>query len=217
MTTTETVKPAGIIKGLLPTIIFNVVLTTATYFILTAYGVNEVAALAVSGVWPVVEIAIVYAKQRRLDELSLFVLVLLAIGVVSSLAFNSPRIAILKDSAPTALFGIVLLVSLLFPRPLMFFFGRRFATDGTPAGVQRWNDLWQYAGFRRAQRVTTIVWGVSFLAEVAVRTILTFLLPFSVMVVISQVLPIVVIVALIIWTIRYGQAQRRKAGNARME
>jgi hypothetical protein len=217
MTTTQPVKPVGIVKGLLPTIIFNVVLTTATYFVLTAYGVAPVVALAVSGSWPLVEIAIVYAKQRRLDELSLFVLVFLAIGVVASLAFNSPRIAILKDSAPTGLFGLVLLGSLLLPRPLMFFFGRRFATDGTPAGVQHWNDLWQYPRFRRSQYVTTTVWGVSFLVEVAARTILAFLLPFSVMVVVSQVLPIVVIVTLIVWTMRYGQAQRRKADNARME
>ncbi|WP_163572116.1 DUF3159 domain-containing protein [Fodinicola feengrottensis] len=89
------------LKSMLPTIFFNLILTTVTYFVLTQYGIGPVAALAISGLWPAVELAIVYAKQRRLDELSLFVLILLVIGIASSLAFNSPKVALIKDSAPT--------------------------------------------------------------------------------------------------------------------
>jgi hypothetical protein len=217
MTQQETTAPVSnggfgtFLKSMLPTIFFNLILTTVTYFVLIQYGVGPVAALAISGLWPAVELGIVYAKQRRLDELSLFVLILLVIGVASSVAFNSPKVALIKDSAPTALFGIVCLGSLLFPRPLMFFFGRRFGTDGTPAGIKRWNDLWELPGFRSTQYFLTVVWGVALLAEVAVRTVLVFLLPLSVMVAISQLLPIAVIFGLVGWTMWYAKRRQRMA------
>jgi hypothetical protein len=46
-------------------------------------------------------------------------------------------------------------------------FGPRFATNGTAEAVSRWNSLWQYQGFRRSQRILTIVWGVTWLGEAA--------------------------------------------------
>lgn len=44
----------------------------------------------------------------------------------------------------TGLFGVVVLGSLLLPRPVMFYFGRKFATDGTAEGLAYWNGLWRY-------------------------------------------------------------------------
>ncbi|MDG6103978.1 hypothetical protein Daura_23340 [Dactylosporangium aurantiacum] len=97
------------------------------------------------------------------------------------------------------------------PRPLMFYFGRRFATNGTPESIDRWNGLWQYPGFRRTQRVITIVWGVTMCAEALLRIVLAYQLSTGTMVVISNVLPYVVLVGLITWTVTYGKRQARAA------
>ncbi|NBH03512.1 hypothetical protein [Amycolatopsis sp. SID8362] len=59
----------------------------------------------------------------------------------------------------------------------MFYFGRNFATDGSVERVARWNDLSQYEGFRRGQRMLTVVWGISFLAGAALR--IAFTLPWA--------------------------------------
>jgi hypothetical protein len=90
----------------------------------------------------------------------------------------------------------------------MFYFGRKFATDGTPAGVAYWNGLWRYASFRRSQRVVTVVWGVAFLAESLLRIGLSYPLSTSAMAVVSAVLPLAVVAGLISWTVGYGRRVR---------
>ncbi|WP_166641375.1 VC0807 family protein [Amycolatopsis sp. SID8362] len=192
------------------TITLNIVLPVLTYAAL-AGQVGEVAALLLSGVWPVVEIGISYARTRHIDELSMITLIALAVSTVASLMFNTPKLLLLRDSALTGLFGFVLLGSLLAPRPLMFYFGRKFATDGTPERVAWWNGLWQFEGFRRGQRMLTVVWGASFLAEAALRIALTYVLPTEVMVVLNSVLPLVVMAALITGTIAYGKRRAAAA------
>ncbi|RZT87963.1 hypothetical protein EV383_4897 [Pseudonocardia sediminis] len=99
--------------------------------------------------------------SRRVDEFSVIVLAFLAVGVVTSSIFSDPRLFLVEESVETALFGLILLgAPAVAPHPLMFYFGRRFATGGAPARIQWWNGLWRYAGFRRTQVVLTAVWGI---------------------------------------------------------
>lgn len=204
----------NVLLGWVPTVVCNVVLPLLTYSVLTDYGMSEVGALSLSAVWPVVEIAVMFAIRRHVDEVGVLSLILIALGVVSSLLLNDPRVLLLKDSAVTGLFGLVILGSLLAPRPLMFYFGRKFATDGSPEKIEWWNGLWRYEGFRHTQRVLTVVWGVAFLGEAVLRVILTEMLSVDAMVTISAILPYVVFAALMTWTIVYTRRARRRAAQA---
>jgi hypothetical protein len=205
---------SSVLARILPwaqTILLSVVAPIVIYGMLTDRGFSEVSALIISGVGPVVDLAITMARTRRVDEFSLIVLVFLVIGVITSLLFDDPRLLLVKESAVTGLFGLVLLGSLLAPRPLMFYFGRRFATGGTPERIAWWNGLWQYAGFRRTQRVLTLVWGVAWLGEAVVRGILAFVLPVGTVVVINSVLPPVITALLIVFTITYAKRSQARA------
>lgn len=195
-----------------PTIVFSVVLPFITYAVLTDRGVTPAHALMLTAIWPVVELLVFFTIHRRVDEFSVIVLIFLGIGLLSMVAFNSPFLLLVKESAVTGLFGIVLLVSLLLPRPVMFYFGRKFGTDGSAEGVAYWNQLWRHASFRRTQYTITAVWGVAFLAEALLRIGLAAVLPTSVMVAITSLLPIAVIAALVGWTIAYGKRARAAAG-----
>jgi hypothetical protein len=190
------------------------VLPIVTYQTLSARGIGIVAALLLSGIWPVGELGLHVARHRRVDELSIIALILLALSVISFLAFNSARLILVKESAVTGLFGLVLLASLAMPRPLMFYFGRKFATDGTAEGVARWDGLWAYPSFRRAQRVLTLVWGLAFLTEAAVRIALSYTLSIGTMVAVSTVLPYAVIAGLTFWTVGYGRRVRARSAVA---
>jgi len=199
------------VRKWLPTLLFNVGLPTASYVLLSDAGVSTVPALALSGLWPVAELLATLLRQRHVDEFSALVLIGIAIGIVTSLAFNDPRFALVRSSVMTGLFGIALIASLLFGRPLMFYFGRRFATDGSPEGVEQWNALWQYPEFRRSQRTLSVVWGASFIAEAALRAALTYVLSTSVMVVVNNVLPYMVLACLIFGTFAYGRRMQARA------
>jgi intracellular septation protein A len=206
-------RPAWVRALLLwvPSITMNIVLPIVTYSALRDADVSEAGALIASGVWPLLEALLSLAIQRRVDEFSVFTLIFLALGVIAAFGFNSPRLVLAKESAVHGLFGLVLLGSLAAPKPLMFYFGRRFATNGTAESVAWWNGLWQYAGFRASQRLITIVWGVATLVAALVQIWLAYHLSTDTMAVVSNVLPLAVLGGLITWTVRYGRARSRAA------
>lgn len=196
--------------GWIVTIVFNIALPIVTYDVLSDRGLGQVPALLISGVWPILETVLTLVRARRVDEFGMIVLVFIVVGVISMVAFNSPRLVLVKESAGLGLFGLVLLMSLLAPRPLMFYFGRRFATNGEPARIAWWNGLWQYPGFRRSQRMLTVVWGTVLALTSAVCIGLTYLLSVATMVVITNVVPYVVLAVLIAGTIGYGRRAGRR-------
>jgi hypothetical protein len=206
--------PATVALGWLTTIVLNIALPIVTYDVLTGHGVGEVPALLLGGVWPALELAINLIRVRKIDEFSMLVLIFLFVGIISALAFNSPQLVLIKEGAVTGLFGVVLLGSLLAPRPLMFYFGRRFATNGIPARIDWWNSLWQYQGFRRGQRMLTIVWGVALAGAAGVCIALTYVFSVDVMVVVLNLVPYIVLALLIAFTMWYGRRAQRRPGAA---
>ncbi|MFI5826226.1 VC0807 family protein [Streptomyces sp. NPDC051578] len=192
--------------GWILTIGLNVVAPIITYNQLHDHGWSEFGALLISSAWPVLDSAISVAWRRKLDEFAIVTLVFIVItAVVSLVGAHSARALLIKDSCVTGLFGLLCLATLLAPRPLMFYFGRKFATDGTPESTAWWNGLWQYEGFRRTLTVMTTVWGVGYLAEAAVRVALTYVLDTDTMVTISPIMIYTVLGLLALWTARYGK------------
>lgn len=195
-----------------PTLLFSVLLPWVTYGVLTDNGMEPVTALFLISAWPLAEVGIFYGIHRRVDEFGVMILIVLVLGAVSALAFHSEKMVFVKDSALTGLLGLAYLVTLFLKRPMMFYFGRKFATDGSPEGIARWNGLWDaYPGFRSSQRKLTVVWGVAFLVEAAVRIGLTYVLETATMVGVSSVMPFVVLAGLMTYTI-----QTARKGRARM-
>ncbi|MFG2893381.1 VC0807 family protein [Streptomyces sp. NPDC048248] len=200
--------------GWILTIGLNVVAPIVTFNALTDHGWSDFSALLLSGAWPVLDSAVHLAWRRRLDEFAVVTLVFLAItAFVSLIGAHSARALIIKDSGVTGLFGVLCLATLLAPRPLMFYFGRKFATDGTPESTAWWNGMWQYEGFRRTMTVMTSVWGVAYLAEAGVRIALAYVVDTGAMVVISPAMAYGVLGLLSVWTALY--AKRSQAAGER--
>ncbi|MEW2433477.1 VC0807 family protein [Streptomyces caniferus] len=197
--------------GWVLTIGLNVVAPIITYNMLRDHGWSEFAALLGGSAWPVLESVVHLAWRRRLDEFAVVTLTFLALtAVVSLLGAHSSRALLVKDSGVTGLFGLLCLATLLAPRPLMFYFGRKFATDGTAESTAWWNGLWQFEGFRTTIRTMTAVWGVSYCLEAVARIALAYTLSTDTMVVLSPVLTYVVLGLLAVWTAMYGKRSRRK-------
>ncbi|MEV7525470.1 VC0807 family protein [Streptomyces sp. NPDC091371] len=193
--------------GWILTIGLNVVAPIVTYNTLVDdHGWSEFSALLLSSAWPVLDSAISLAWRRKLDEFAVVTLVFIVItAVVSLVGDHSARTLLVKDSGVTGLFGLLCLATLLAPRPLMFYFGRKFATDGTPESTAWWNGLWQYEGFRTTMRTMTLVWGVAYVIEALVRVALAYALDTKTMVVVSPIMIYGVLGALGVWTALYGK------------
>src|SRR5664279_5888041 len=64
----------AVLRSLLLSLVINAALPCATYTILTGQGMGTVPALAIGGLWNVLELVIEYARHRRLDSLSVCLL-----------------------------------------------------------------------------------------------------------------------------------------------
>jgi hypothetical protein len=198
--------------SLLLTAIFDIGVAILVFDLAKARGVSDQIAYLLSGIGPLIMIAITWVRARALSGASLIILVFL---VLSSLAAfiggTDSRLLIVKDSVVTAGFGLACLASLLLPRPLMFYFGAKFGTDGTREGIAHWNHLWRYPEFRKVQYRINNVWGIAYLVEAALRIGIVYSIPsFSVAYTITTVLPFVILAGLIYWTIATGTRARKQ-------
>lgn len=182
------------------------------YVVLRNRGASTVDALAAGAAFPAAFVAVNFVRRRRLDGLGLAVLATIAAGAGLSVISGSARFALVKESLLTGAFGLAMLGSLLGRRPLMFYFGRRFATDGTPAGHAAWESYWhRSATFRRSIVTMTQVWGAALVAEAAIRVLAAYTLPTSTVVGLSATVPLVVVGLLMAWTFAYGGRTRARS------
>src|ERR1700734_4007218 len=100
--------------------IFDVAAPPAAYSTLRSAGRSAAAGFLLSGGVPVLGVAIVAVRDRRLDVVGGLVLAGIVVGTVLGLAFHSARLLLVEGSVPTAVFGFVCLGSLWARRPLLF-------------------------------------------------------------------------------------------------
>lgn len=200
--------------GLLPSIFLNAVCPFVLFQILSGRGVPTLQALVITSVFPIAGILVGWVRTRHLDGIGLLSLVTIALGVVTSLISGSVRFYLVKESFLTGAFGLVCLASLLFPRPLMFYFARQFASGGDSARAAWFSGLWRFQPFRNGMRLISAVWGLGYVAEATVRVVISLIAQPSLVLVISPVLEIGTTIALILWTMRYSNAMRRRGDEA---
>jgi ABC-type multidrug transport system permease subunit len=178
-------------------------------------GVATVPALSAGAIFPIISTVFSWAKSRRVDLIGVISLAFIVVSVAASLISGSTRFTLLKESVFTGVFGAILLVSLLFPQPIMFYFSRQFAAGGDPARIAHWNDLWQHASFRRSQRVITAVWGCGWVLDALIRVALVFILSTSLFLVVSQVLFFGIFIGIFYWMMAYVRRVRKQGEEAR--
>src|SRR5262245_45023983 len=154
-------------KRLLPSLAMDVFLPIITFNALSAMGVSTLLAVTAGGVFPLVSIVRNYAKTKQIDALGAIVLFFLVVGTAASLISGSVFFAIVKDSFLTATFGLIILATLAFGKPLTFSLIRQMVAGQDPVENARWNGLYEIPSFRRTQQLIAIVWGIAYIAEAA--------------------------------------------------
>lgn len=195
-------------------IVINIVLPIVLYLVLKKYtGASDFFALVLSGLPPMVDGIVGIIRRKRIDLLSGFVVASILISLILIALGSSPKVYLIRESFFTAIFGLAYLVSLLFPRPLAFYFAQYFATGNHPENIPWFDSLWSYKEFRHTMHVITVVWGIGFLFEAVFRTFLVIVLSTEQFVIISPFVLYGIIAILFIWMFFYSK-QGRKKGDA---
>jgi hypothetical protein len=181
-----------------------------TFSLLRSSGISTVAALIISGIFPALGIAIGALVDRRLDIIGVVVLAGLVVGTVLGLISDNARLYLLEGAVPSLVFALACLGSLRASKPLIYRFAVELIGPDTPKG----RDVigaWRYPGFRRAFRVITVAWGVAYLVEVAARLVVVEITSTGIALLFSKLVPYLCAVILSIWTLGYGEHEKKKA------
>jgi hypothetical protein len=200
------------IRSLLPSIVVNGVLTYLVYsFMKSQTSASDLVALLVASVPVLIGEVVTISRRRQLDVLGAFVLMALVVSAAVSALGGDAKLLLVRESFITAAFGVVCLASLLLPqlspRPLLFYIIRYFVTGNDPAKAATFDARWQNPAFRRYMSIVTLVFGVVFLVEFAVRLYLVYTLS------IKQFLAVgpIVFYAMLFGTIAFAISYRRRA------
>lgn len=206
-------SPGGLsLRRFLPFLLLDVVCPYLTFRYLQAHvpSMSQTTALVLSGVFPALANVISIVRSRALDIIGVIVLLGIAVGAAAAALGGGPRLVLLRESFVTGALAIVCLVSLAAARPLLFYIGRDFSTGHDPARMVEFDALWQNPGARHAFRVMTTVWGVGWLVEVALKVLVVYSLSISQALVVGPIQSAAITVVLILWTVRYARAARRR-------
>ncbi len=130
----------GIVSG----IVLNAVIPVLLYKLSRRYlSPSQFTALVVATTFPLGKSIFDLASQGQIDPISMVALLAIAIEGVASFLGGSPRLLLVRESLFTGVFGLFCFVSLLLPRPMMFYFGRYFMAGADPQRQARFNAAWQ--------------------------------------------------------------------------
>ncbi|PRP83584.1 hypothetical protein PROFUN_09133 [Planoprotostelium fungivorum] len=214
------------------TLVMDVVIPVALYFILKAY-LQPVWALLIAGAPALLTVILKGIIKRQVDFIGLLVFIAFGISAAIAVVTGDPRILIFEKSIVTAVMGVIFLLTLIPMRirahkrgcsickrgfqlkPFLFYILKQMLPLGT---IQIGEDVvegdeignkydWLYEQIREFRKfifVTTLLWGIGFFIEFIGRLAMV-LSPLSLdeVVLYANIFFVVVIVILILSTVLY--------------
>ncbi len=212
-------KVMATVLGIVYSIVVNAILPLVIYQLLKSYTtLSDFWALVISGIPPMIDALVGVIRKGHVDLLAGLALLSIVVSIILILLGGSPRLLLIRGSYYTAAFGLAYLVSFLFPRPLGFYFARYFVTGNVPEKIAEFNGYWKYPEFRFAMRLSTAVWGISFILEAVIRIYLVFTLTITQFLIVSPFVFYGMLGGVMLWTMlytRHGRKQREEAAKRR--
>jgi len=198
--------------GLLPPIIISAVFPVVIYLLASPH-MSTLSALALTAVPPMLYSVYGWVRTHSIDPISMMTLFTVVVSMLITLLVHDPHLFLIRDSYLIAAFGLLCLISLVFPRPVAFYL-YRWAFVRTPEQLASLNAGWQVPNVRFAQRLVTVVWGLAFIGEALTDTFLAYHLPTAQFLAIHPFLYWGTMLATMGWATlysRHAQKKRRRA------
>jgi uncharacterized membrane protein len=193
-------------------IVLNAVIPVLLYHLSKRFlSPSELTALLIATTFPIGKSIFDLICRGQLDPISIVVLLGIATDCVALLFGGSARLLLLRESLFTGAFGVACFVSLLLPRPMMFYFARHFIAGADPERQARFNSGWQLPEVRFAHRLITTVWGCAFVGELILRIVLIYNASAATVLIVSPILLGTLTVVTMIWAFSYGHRVRLRA------
>ncbi len=194
-------------------LLVNFVLPYVIY-VLAQKQFGDVKALMASSAPPIVWSIVEFARHRRVDALSILVLLGIALSLLAFIGGGSVRLLQLREKMVTVIIGCVFLGSAVIGRPLIYQLARASMIRKSSSELQQFESLNTNRYFRRTMTIMTLVWGFGLLADAAVSVALIYTISIRDYLIAGPIVGYGTMGALSLWTFFYARRQRRK-GKAR--
>ncbi len=167
-----------ILRGLLPSFLINIVCMLIIYSLLAPhFSSSSIIPLLAASIFPILGNFISFLRYRRLDIIGITILFGLLVSIIAIMLGGGPQLLLIRESFTTGAIGLLLLGSLIFPKPLGYYFARHFLSGGKLAEMTNFSELWQISFFRNSLRGGTVFWGILLVGEFILRILIVFTLP----------------------------------------
>ncbi|MBP0589944.1 hypothetical protein J8I87_09460 [Paraburkholderia sp. LEh10] len=202
------VRPALVLE-----LVVNLVLPWVTYRLAQPYW-GETGGLLASAVPPLVWSIVELVRFRRVDAVSLTVLLGIVLSIGAMALGGDPRMLLFRESLASGAIGLGFLLSLLLHRPAIFYLTRAFMDREMTNGAAHIDMLWrERPAFAYAMRVLTATWGIGLTSETALRGWMAWHWPVERVLVVSPFVGYGVFGGLMIWTLWYRRTLRDLSGH----
>lgn len=190
-------------------IALNTTIPVACYYVSKIWiSPSELIALIAATVFPTLKSVYGLLRHREINPVSVLVFLGIVTSILALFAGGDPRILLIRESLFTGVFGMMCLISLLFPKPLMFYFGRYFVAGRDSAKRKVFEDRYRNPAIRRGHRLITMVWGLVYVGEFGIRVIFVYMLPAPVVLAVTPFLLGIATILTVVWTFRYAYRLR---------
>jgi uncharacterized membrane protein len=198
--------------GIVWTIFLNATIPVILYRLSRRYlSLSDFAALAIAATFPIGKSTLDVARRRQVDPISIMVLLGIVTDGAALFFGGSVRLLLVRESFFTGAFGLACFISLLLPRPVMFYFARHFVAGTDLERQARFNAAWQLREVRFCHRLITAIWGAAFVGELILRIILIYNVSPATVLVVSPILLGTLTLVTMIWAFSYGHRVRLRA------
>jgi len=215
---TRLAKVLEFIRGSGPTIAVEAAVNFILPYVIFAlaqphYG--DVQALILSSIPPILWSLVEFARHRRVDALSMLVLLGIVLSLVAVAGGGSARFLQLREKLVTVFIGFLFLGSALIGKPLIYQLARAQMVRNSSDELEEFEALRSNKYFRRTMMVLTVVWGLGLLVDAAVSIALVYTLSIKTYLVVNPFVSYGTMGGLSLWTFLYVKRQRRKGAARR--
>ena len=169
-------------KSIIISILINAILPLITYKILINHIPSSITALIISTTIPIIDNIYHIIKEKKIDIFASLIILGFIVGIISMLFSGSQKLLLIRQSYITAVIGILFLISMFFPKPMIYYLAKKFINSQDKYAKNNKStidDKCKNPHFRFIMKFLTFIWGICLVLEAVCNISLVFILSVS--------------------------------------
>lgn len=196
-----------IISGLLPYVAYRLLKSNTC--------LTDLQILGIVTVFPMAGSIKNLLTKRSIDIISILAFLGIGVSAIAVVLGGDPKLLLIRESLLTGALGAAAFISLMLPRPLMYYFARASMNKTDAAEYEKKFSL--YPGMRKVMRNITVVWAIAFTGEFLTKVALVYSLQVSTVLAVSPFFSYGITLGTLTWTFAYVKKAKSRVAELHVD